>query len=372
MDTGAYLLELQRMIAIHGSSLRAIEMAALEQRVSPSPLTPPLGGLSVPTTLAAGTPWRGYTPTRTLPVANGLLDPTFEKIPNFAAAPLLTTSWQALSSYWEARYVLDSGTDPTYEKIYLAGSRDNSDNGMNSACVTVLVMNNTGSAISGQVTVELRSKQAPYVANHDHPPYISGAFRLHPSSDGFAEVELRTTVDDTLRASSGMIAVPASDLVPVLVMAATDPATISASRSWYVVYRLRWTYTNLGHLSQRFARIYEPQLCQAWDASPVPFSPYIGRWYPDAVMGIDTRIYRSGTKTITADDGAGTAATLNVIGQIDNSGTKVVGSRQTGWGAPTGTATRSTFATSTVTLSELAERLHALIDDLTTHGLIGS
>jgi hypothetical protein len=50
----------------------------------------------------------------------------------------------------------------------------------------------------------------------------------------------------------------------------------------------------------------------------------------------------------------------------------VVGSRKTGWAAPTGTATRSTFATSTVTTAQLAERVKALIDDLTTHGLIGA
>ncbi|HSE44201.1 MAG TPA: hypothetical protein VLA89_02615, partial [Gemmatimonadales bacterium] len=53
-------------------------------------------------------------------------------------------------------------------------------------------------------------------------------------------------------------------------------------------------------------------------------------------------------------------------------GTQVVTSRRTGWGAPTGTATRTTFATSTVTTAQLAERVKALIDDLTTHGLIGA
>jgi hypothetical protein len=51
---------------------------------------------------------------------------------------------------------------------------------------------------------------------------------------------------------------------------------------------------------------------------------------------------------------------------------QVLGSRRTGWGAPTGTATRTTFATSTVTLAQLAERVKALVDDLTTHGLIGA
>ncbi len=64
--------------------------------------------------------------------------------------------------------------------------------------------------------------------------------------------------------------------------------------------------------------------------------------------------------------------------QLDDSGfvyiqgPRVLVSRRTGWGAPTGTATRTAFDTSTVTLPQLAERLKALIDDLTTHGLIGA
>ena len=38
--------------------------------------------------------------------------------------------------------------------------------------------------------------------------------------------------------------------------------------------------------------------------------------------------------------------------------------RATGWGAPTGTATRTTFDTTTVTLPQLAERVKAMLDDL--------
>jgi hypothetical protein len=50
----------------------------------------------------------------------------------------------------------------------------------------------------------------------------------------------------------------------------------------------------------------------------------------------------------------------------------VVGSRKPGWAAPTGTATRTTFGTTTVTTEQLAERVKALIDDLASHGLIGA
>jgi len=52
--------------------------------------------------------------------------------------------------------------------------------------------------------------------------------------------------------------------------------------------------------------------------------------------------------------------------------TQILGARKTGWGAPAGLATRTTFNTGTVTLVQLAERVKALIDDLTTHGIIGA
>jgi hypothetical protein len=51
---------------------------------------------------------------------------------------------------------------------------------------------------------------------------------------------------------------------------------------------------------------------------------------------------------------------------------QVVGARQTGWTAPTGTLSRATFDQSTVTLPQLAQRVAALITDITAHGLIGA
>lgn len=63
---------------------------------------------------------------------------------------------------------------------------------------------------------------------------------------------------------------------------------------------------------------------------------------------------------------------MNVIGEYQVDGTKVVGNRVTGWTAATGTATRTTFATGTVTTAQLAERVKALIDDLIAHGMIGA
>jgi len=75
---------------------------------------------------------------------------------------------------------------------------------------------------------------------------------------------------------------------------------------------------------------------------------------------------------------AAPAHELDVTGEINASvahrtaGTQVVGPRKTGWSAWTGTPTRSSKATSTATLANVAEALKALLDDLISHGLIGA
>lgn len=66
---------------------------------------------------------------------------------------------------------------------------------------------------------------------------------------------------------------------------------------------------------------------------------------------------------------------VNVSGVFKVSTNQVVGARKTGWSTATGTATRTSFDTATVTLAQLAERVKALIDDLHAtagHGLLGS
>lgn len=57
---------------------------------------------------------------------------------------------------------------------------------------------------------------------------------------------------------------------------------------------------------------------------------------------------------------------------LDTNGDQVLSTRVTGWGFPTGTLTRTSFDTSTVTLSELAERVAALITDAMGHGFVHS
>ena len=86
------------------------------------------------------------------------------------------------------------------------------------------------------------------------------------------------------------------------------------------------------------------------------------------------RVGANGNNFMITDTGAISRFELTTGGApaILLNSTQVVTTRQTGWAAATGTATRSTFATGSVTLSVLAEHVKALIDDLMAHGLIGT
>lgn len=68
----------------------------------------------------------------------------------------------------------------------------------------------------------------------------------------------------------------------------------------------------------------------------------------------------------------GNVSILSPSGVIAVNGQAVVGSRKPGWTAATGTKSRATFVTDSVTLPQLAARLGTLIDDLIAHGLIGA
>jgi hypothetical protein len=66
-----------------------------------------------------------------------------------------------------------------------------------------------------------------------------------------------------------------------------------------------------------------------------------------------------------------TGTTINATTQYNVAGTRVIGTRRTGWTAWSGTATRTTIATGSATAQNCAEALKALIDDLIAHGVIG-
>lgn len=106
-------------------------------------------------------------------------------------------------------------------------------------------------------------------------------------------------------------------------------------------------------------------LAQTWNAGGVSFQ--------GIKLSVTNTASAAGARLVDLLVGGSSKAAWDVDGKFYVQGTKVVETRKTGYTAMTGTADRGTaYATSTITLQQLAERVKALQDDLTTHGLIGA
>jgi hypothetical protein len=89
------------------------------------------------------------------------------------------------------------------------------------------------------------------------------------------------------------------------------------------------------------------------------------------LLHIYRRSWQSGGTYINClNSGFSSIFQVNLNGEILINNTKVVGARESGWTASTGTALKASFVTSTATLEQCAQRIKALEDTLRTHGLI--
>lgn len=102
--------------------------------------------------------------------------------------------------------------------------------------------------------------------------------------------------------------------------------------------------------------------------------------YSPSSVGTSSIYFSSGANKVLIEssgaqfqfDSTGALYLPSATGAVYINGTQVLGSRKTGWTAATGTATRTTFVTSSVTTAVLAEHVKALIDDLISSGVIGA
>ena len=92
------------------------------------------------------------------------------------------------------------------------------------------------------------------------------------------------------------------------------------------------------------------------------------------ISDFDTHTFRNiAGSTKLSINPSGVADLNQATGRLQIAGTQVVGPRDTGWAAMTGSTNKNTtYDTSTVTLAQLAGRVMALQATLTTHGLIGT
>ena len=411
-DNAEYLEELAATLASHGSNLAALRMAELEQKVSPYLAAPgapsrQVGSDVVANTLGNVQPVVGRT--------NLLPDPCFDGLR--PANLTLTTSAQTVAhdpSVVDAWAAWKDNTSATCIYAPDASRLSVVDHFFNSGVVGLRVQA-TG---AGTHLAYLRSAPVNLAYSpQSMMPYLVGAVGFYTSyTQTLTNVTSVTLRLQLFNEATGLVnAEETADFrdpplnLPRRISTALLAATYFPAGS---TFRLRAVLEVVTTGAGADVRVSLGEAAMHFAHSPdaMPFMPALGLWAPgylslssagstanqlvsgclfddtadryqvyvDGVTrwgggsaAADVRLSRSGTKTLTIDDTAAGAATLNVVGAIQNGGTQVVGARQTGWGAPTGTATRTTFATDTVTLIELARRLKALIDDLTTHGLVG-
>lgn len=94
-----------------------------------------------------------------------------------------------------------------------------------------------------------------------------------------------------------------------------------------------------------------------------------------SINGINWYGNVAGTCWVECGGAAGGMNLQTLNGIIKHNQTQLLKTRITGWTAPTGTASRAGFDTSTATLTQVAQTVKALIDDLhgtAGHGLIGT
>lgn len=103
-----------------------------------------------------------------------------------------------------------------------------------------------------------------------------------------------------------------------------------------------------------------------------------GKLASDNRIIIDLYDAAGGSAVVIRDSAAADMVKLDSDGNVDFQGevrrnaVKLLGARDTGWTAFTGTASKGGFATGTVTLTQLAQVVKALQDALTAHGIVGT
>lgn len=119
------------------------------------------------------------------------------------------------------------------------------------------------------------------------------------------------------------------------------------------------------------AQVLQTSVYQRWAATISSTDDQVSD-LQNEIANLTTTDVPEGTREYFTDARARDA--LSGSGAIDYDDTTGVIDLPTraGWTAATGAATRSTFDTATVTLPQLAERVKALLDDLTTSNIIGA
>ena len=239
-----------------------------------------------------------------------------------------------------------------------------------------------GGAIYGQssstnYTLSIRAKNNVSIVGSDYSAILQLASNSAATSSsnyififanrragGAATIPLRISTDDTVHIVDGLLRVWNN----LTIGQAADGIIVTATGQDGTVYPLRVDHANtLIHSHIRPISGSSGYLTFTEDS-------VADRWAVGIKGGNASLFFRSGSVATATDRGSvDTSGFFDATGGFKKSGTQVVGARITGYTAMTGSPDKATaYATSTVTLAQLAGRVAQLQADLTTHGLIGA
>jgi len=323
-DVATYLEELRSTLRSHDSAFDNARFAELEERIAPtSPSMPGVAVGAITGSLSSQGADAFGKVSLYADVANSLADPTFETIPN--SSPItLTSAWQRLSRYWEARLIVDSGTNPVSAQIYRTQERTTYGNDYTSANLAVDLVNQSGSTITGQVTIELSSRRVAYPLYAPVPPHMTGSVRSKTSV--YRHASLVSSVSVALGNSYPMDSEtnlvesaweditydpPSGAARAERIQVSSNPIThpTSTFREWYLVARVRMAYTSVPHNTRiGLAYLSEPQLVATWSPDAPPYSPNLGKWHPPLADGTAPYAYPIGFPANATSPGSLTLA----------------------------------------------------------------
>lgn len=151
-------------------------------------------------------------------------------------------------------------------------------------------------------------------------------------------------------------------------------AEVADAGTTSVVYAARFSHVTSGTAAVGLGVGFEFELENASGTNRISGQNYT--YWLDATNAAEFAMWRL---DLIKNGASELAATIDAYGVITAAGAfnvganQVVGARDTGWSAMTGTTNESTvYDTATVTLAQLAGRVMAIQAALTTHGLIGA
>lgn len=197
---------------------------------------------------------------------------------------------------WKAKYILNSGTDPT-GKVYVSANQTRGTN--NSLNTNEILPGTAVLAAAAAYDMDIYVYQAtPYDFNGSPAlAYLTAAVRFR-NYDAITTPAHYTTTDwyvEIVRVSDGAVvatspAFNAQDLdnqFATTLLSTSTGQTAAAFEATQWLWRVRVHIVSDGSGTGRLDshQFAEPELNPNYTPDPLPFAPVIGRWYPDHYKG---------------------------------------------------------------------------------------